>query len=94
MFFVLSLLNFSSNSILSLLYMLYKIFCYLFCPLSSELFFQFYPKIVMKCSLSVNSLIFPSLTFNTSQYSRCFILATTILWNDHSSMIVKAVELK
>ena len=61
----------------------------------------------MKGSLSVNSLLFSSMgintsqhsTFscmriNTSQYSRCFILATTILWNDHSSMIVKAVELK
>ena len=32
--------------------------------------------------------------FNTSQYSRCFIPATTKLWNGLPSMIVEAAELQ
>ena len=32
--------------------------------------------------------------FHTSQYSRCFIPATTKLWNELPSMIVEATELQ
>ena len=32
--------------------------------------------------------------FHTSQYSRCFILVTTKLWNELPSMIVEATELQ
>ena len=44
--------------------------------------------------LSVNSLSFPLMRFNTFQYSRCFVSATTRLWHDLLSMIVEAVELQ
>ena len=32
--------------------------------------------------------------FHTSQYSRCFIPATTKLWNELPSVIVEATELQ
>ena len=34
------------------------------------------------------------MTFHTSQYSGCFIPATTKLWNEFPSMIVEATELQ
>ena len=41
--------------------------------------------------VSVNSLSFSDLRFNTSQYPRCFIPATTTLWNDLPSIITEAL---
>ena len=48
----------------------------------------------MRGSLSVNSLSFSAIRFNTSQYSRCFIPDTSKLRNDLPSMIVKASEIQ
>ena len=63
-------------------------------PLHSELPNLFCPRRVMRGSLSINSLSFSPMRFHTSQYSRCFIPATTTLWNELPSMIVQATELQ
>ena len=42
----------------------------------------------------MNSLSFPSVRFNTSHYSSCFIPVVTKIWNDHLSVIVVAEEPK
>ena len=47
----------------------------------------------MRGYLSVNSLSFSPMRFNTSWHSRCFLPATTELWN-YLSMIVEAAELR
>ena len=48
------------------------------------------------CSTPGESLevSFSPMTFHISQYSRCFIPATTKLWNELPSMIVEATELQ
>ena len=71
--------------------MLYKIFHNPSHPLHSEL-----PNLfrVTKGSLSINGLSFSLMRFHISQYSRCFIPATTKLWNELPSMIVEATELQ
>ena len=48
----------------------------------------------MRSSLNINSLSFSPMRFHASQYSRCFIPATTKLWNELPSMIVEATELQ
>ena len=48
----------------------------------------------MRGSLRINSLSFSPMRFHTSQYSTCFIPATTILWNELPSMIVEGTELQ
>ena len=63
-------------------------------PLHSELLNLFHPRRVMRGSLSINSLSFSPMMFHTSQYSRCFIPATTKLWNALPSMTVEATELQ
>ena len=78
---------------ISSLCMLYKIFHNPSHPLHSELPKLFHPKRVMRGSLSINSVYFSSMRFHTSQYSRCFIPATTKLWNELPSRIVEATEL-
>ena len=50
--------------------------------------------IVNYSSISVYSLSFSPMRFNTSQYFKCFIQATTRLWNDLPSMIIEAAELQ
>ena len=74
--------------------MLYKIIHNPSHPLHSELPNLFHPRRVMRGSLSINSLSFSPMRFHTSQYSRCFIPATTKLWNELPSMIVEATELQ
>ena len=74
--------------------MLYKIFHNPSHPLHAELPNLFHPRIVTRGSLSINSLSFSPMRFHTSQYSRCFIPATTKLWNELPSMIVEATELQ
>ena len=79
---------------ISSLRMLYKIFHNPSQPLHSELPNLFRPRRVTRGSLSINSLSFSPMRFHTSQYSRCFIPATTKLWNELPSMIVEATELQ
>ena len=79
---------------ISSLCMLYKIFHNPSHPLHSELPNLFHPRRVTRGSLSINSLSFSPVRFHTSQYSRCFIPATTKLWNELPSMIVEATELQ
>ena len=74
--------------------MLYKIFHNPSHSLHSELPNLFHPRRVTRGSLSINSLSFSPMRFHTSQYSRCFIPATTKLWNELPSMIVEATELQ
>ena len=67
--------------------------CRLFFP-HSELPNLFRPRRVTRSSLSINSLSFSLMRFHTFQYSRCFIPATTKLWNELPSMTVEATELQ
>ena len=73
--------------------MLYKIFYNPSHALHSELPNLLYPRRVTRGSLSINTLCFLP-RFHTSQYSRCFIPATTKLCNELPSMIVEATELQ
>ena len=79
---------------ISSLCILYKIFHNPSHSLHSELPNLFRPRRVTRGSSSINSLSFSPMRFHTSQYSRCFIPATTKLWNELPSMIVKAEELQ
>ena len=79
---------------ISSLCMLYKIFHNPSHPLHSGLPNLFRLRRVTRGSLSIISLSFSPVRFHTSQYSRCFIPATTKLWNELPSMIVEAVELQ
>ena len=72
----------------------YKIFHSLSHPLHSELPNLFRPRRVTRGSLSINSLSFSPMRFHTSQHYRCFIPATTKLWNELPRMIVEATELQ
>ena len=74
--------------------MLYKIFHNPSHPLHSELPNLFCPRRVTTGPLTINSLSFSPLRFRTSQYSRCFIPATTKLWSELPSMIAEAAELQ
>ena len=78
----------------SSLCMPYKIFHNPSHPLHSELPNLFRPRRVTRGSLSISSLSSSPMRFHTSQYSRCFIPATTKLWNELPSMIVEATELQ
>ena len=79
---------------ISSLCMLHKIFHNPSHPLHSEFPYLFCPRRVTRGSLSVNSSSFSPMRFHTSQYSRCFIPATTKLWNELPSIIVGATELQ
>ena len=79
---------------ISSLCIFYKIFHNPSHPLHFELPNLFHPRRVARGSLSINSLSFSPMRFHTSQYSRCFIPATTKLWNELPSMIVEARELQ
>ena len=74
--------------------MLYRILHNPLHPLHSELFNLFHPRRVTRGSLSINNLSFSPVRFHTSQYSRCFISATTKLWNELPNITVKATELQ
>ena len=74
---------------ISSLCMLYKILHNPSHPRHSELPNLFRPRRVTRGSLSINSLSVSPMRFHTSQYSRCFVPATTKLWNELPSMIVE-----
>ena len=74
---------------ISSLCMLYKIFHNPSHSPHSELPNLFHTRRVTRDSLSVNSLFFSPMRFHTSQYSRCFIPATTKFWNELPSMSCK-----
>ena len=74
--------------------MLYKIFHNPSHPRHSEFPNLFHPRRVTRGSLSTDSLSFSPMRFHASQYSRCFISATTKLWNELPRMIVEATELQ
>ena len=74
--------------------MLYKIFHNPSHPLHSELLNLLHPRRVTRGSLSTDSLSFSPIRFHTSQYSRCFIPASTKLWNELPCMILEATELQ
>ena len=78
----------------SSLCMLFKIFHNPRHPLNSELPNSFQPVQITRNALNANSQAFSIGRCNTSQYSRCFIPATTRLWNELPSMIVEATELQ
>ena len=67
---------------ISSLCMLHKIFHSPSHLLHSELPNLFRPRRVTRGSLSINSLSFSPMRFHTSHCSRCFIPATTKLWNE------------
>ena len=67
---------------ISSLCMLYKIFHNPSPSLHSGLPNLLHLRRVTRGLLSINSLSFSPMKFHTSQYSRCFIPATTKLWNE------------
>ena len=87
-------ISLQNRRFISSLCMLYKIFHNPSHLLHSELPNLFRPRRVTRGSLSINSLSFSPMRFHTSQYSRCFIPATTKLWNELPNMIVEATELQ
>ena len=78
----------------SSLCLLYKVFHNPKHPLNTELPNLFQAARVTRNTLNANSLAFTVQRYNTSQYSRCFIPATTRLWNELPSSIVESQELQ
>ena len=74
--------------------MLYKILHNPNHPLNSELPDPFQPVRMTRHALSVNSQAFTVGRCNTSQYSRCFIPATSRLWNELPNSAVESQELQ
>ena len=69
--------------------MLHKIFHNPRHPLNSELPSPFQPARITRNALNANTQAFSVGRCNTSQYLRCFIPATTRLWNELPSCIVE-----
>ena len=78
----------------SSLCMLHKIFHNSRHPLNNELPNPFRPARITRNALNANSQAFSVGRCNTSQYLRCFIPATTRLWNELPSCIVESQELQ
>ena len=78
----------------SSLCMLYKIFHYPRPPLNSELPARYQPARITRYALRANSLAFTEGRWNTEQYKRSFIPATTRLWNKLPSGTVECQELQ
>ena len=74
--------------------MLFKIFNNFMHPLTSELPDLYRPVRVTRNVLNSNSRSFALSRFNTVQYSRSFIPATTKLWNDLPSHVVECQDLQ
>ena len=74
--------------------MLFKIFNNSMHPLTSELPDLYRPVRVTRNVLNSNSRSFALSRFNTVQYSRSFIPATTKLWNDLPSHVVECQDLQ
>ena len=74
--------------------MLYKSFHNPKHPLNSELPNRFEPARITRNALNANSQAFLVRRCNTSQYMRCFIPATTRLWNELPSCIVESQDLQ
>ena len=79
---------------ISSLCMLYKIFHNPNHPLNCELPNLFQPARITRHAVRANSLAFLVGRCNTSQYSRCFIPATTRAWNELPSCVVEHEELQ
>ena len=79
---------------ISSLCMLYKIFHNPDHPLNSELPNLFQPARITRNALRANSLAFSAQRYNTGQYSRCFVPATTTLWNKLPNCVVESGELQ
>lgn len=80
--------------LVSSLCMLYKISHNPKHPLNSELPNLFQPARTTRYASNANSQAFSVGRCNTSQYMRCFIPATTRLWNELPSCIVESQELQ
>ena len=78
----------------SSLCMLHKIFHNPRHPLNSELPNPFQPARITRNALNANTQAFSVGRCNTSPYLRCFIPATTRLWNELPSCIVESQELQ
>ena len=74
--------------------MLYKIFHNLRHPLNGELPDFFQPAHITRYALRANGLPFNALRYNTEQYRRSFIPATTSLWNALPNNVLKSQELQ
>ena len=77
----------------SSLCLLHKIFHNPRHPLNSELPNPFHPARITRNAMNANTQAFSVGRYNTSQYLRCFIPATTRLWNELLSCIVESQEL-
>ena len=80
--------------VVSSLCMLYKIFHNPRHPLNSKLPELFQPARITRYARRANSLAFNVERHGTEQYKRCFIPATTGLWNQLPSSIVESQELQ
>ena len=78
----------------SSLCMLLKIFHNSRHPLNSKLSNPFRPARVTRNALNANTQAFSVGRCNTFQYLKCFIPATTRLWNELPSCIVESQELQ
>ena len=78
----------------SSLCMLHRIFHNPRHPLNSELPNPFQPARITRNALNANTQAFSVGRCNTSQYLRCFIPATTRLWNKLPSCIVESQQLQ
>ena len=78
----------------STLCMLYKIYHNSDHPLNRELPNLFRPARVTRSALDSNGIAFTIRRYNTEQYSRCFIPATTRLWNSLPSHVVESCNLQ
>ena len=74
--------------------MLHKIFHNPRHPQNSELPNHFHPARITRNALNANTQAFSVGRCNTLQYLRCFIPATTRLWNELPSCIVEFQELQ
>ena len=74
--------------------MLHKIFHNSRHPLNNVLPNPFRPARIVRNALNANTQAFSVVRCNTSQYLRCFIPATTRLWNEFPSCIVESQELQ
>ena len=79
---------------ISSLCMLFKICGNLKHPLYSDLHGLFCPTWITRTALNFNDLVFSVVRFNTTQFSRSFILAVTRLWNDLPNHVVESVQLQ
>ena len=79
---------------ISCLCMLFKIYHNLAHPLHSELPSLFHPVLEARYAVLSHSHSFSVVRCSTTQYSRCFVPASTKCWNDLPSRVVDCLELQ